>query len=127
MRPGEVAVGRIRSRDTFESIRRSGVRGGYGPIRIRFTDQTSSSEAQFAYALGKRIGSAVVRNRLRRRLRAIVTEMGPELLPGAYLVSTGPGVAELNFDELRMVMGRALESVRRSTRVSTGGLGGGAR
>jgi ribonuclease P protein component len=52
----------------------------------------------------------VVRNRLRRRLRSIVAELGPELPPGAYLVSTGPGVTGLRFDELRMAMGRALES-----------------
>jgi ribonuclease P protein component len=127
VRTDGIAIGRIRSRDTFEAIRKSGVRGGYGPVRIRCVRQTSSSEAQFAYALGKKIGTAVVRNRLRRRLRAIVAEMGSHLAPGAYLVSAGPTATALKFDELRMVMGRALESVNGGPRMSTGGRDGSAR
>lgn len=34
----------------------------------------------------KRLGCAVVRNRLRRRLRAVMVEMGDRVQPGHYLV-----------------------------------------
>ena len=62
-----------------------------------------------AYALSKKVGGAVVRNRLRRRLRAIMDGVAPGLPPGAYLVSASPPATGLRFDELRMTMGRALE------------------
>ena len=110
MSGGRPVAGRIRSRTTFEQLRSGGTRGGSGPVRVRYVRQNSCSEAQIAYALGKRLGGAVVRNRLRRRLRAIVAELAPSLPPGAYLVSTGPAATGLRFDELRMAMGRALES-----------------
>jgi ribonuclease P protein component len=52
----------------------------------------------------------VVRNRLRRRLRAIVSGLAGALPPGAYLVSAGPGATELSFDELRRAMSQAVWS-----------------
>ena len=103
-------VERIRSRYTFQVLRRSGSRGRSGPITVTFVQQTSWSKPQVAYALGRKLGGAVVRNRLRRRLRAIVDEQADTLLPGAYLVSTGPGGTGLPFNELRMAMGRAMQT-----------------
>jgi ribonuclease P protein component len=62
-----------------------------------------------AYAVGRPVGTAVARNRLRRRLRAIVTETASSLPVGAYVVRAGPEALRLNFDELKVAMGRALE------------------
>jgi ribonuclease P protein component len=103
-----VGVGRIQSQRTFDLFRTSGTGGSSGPLRVKFVRQSSWSRAEVAYALGKKLGGAVVRNRLRRRLRAIVAADGIELSPGAYLVSAGPGATKLSFDELRVAMGHAL-------------------
>ena len=105
-----VGVGRIRSQRTFDSFRTSGTGGSSGPLRVKFVRQSSWSKAEIAYALGKKLGGAVIRNRLRRRLRAIVVADGIELSPGAYLVSAGPGATKLSFDELRVAMGHALRA-----------------
>ncbi|MEA2391314.1 MAG: Ribonuclease [Solirubrobacteraceae bacterium] len=51
-----------------------------------------------AYAIGRHVGPAVTRNRIRRRLRAIVRDSA--LTPGAYLVLAGPGAATAGYDEL---------------------------
>jgi ribonuclease P protein component len=77
---------------------------------VKFVRQNSWSKPQVAYALGKKLGGAVVRNRLRRRLRAIVSGLAGALPPGAYLVSAGPGATELSFDELRRAMSQAVRS-----------------
>ena len=61
-----------------------------------------------AYAVGRAVGGAVIRNRVRRRLRAIVAEIGPQLRPGAYLVSAGPEAATLPYQELRSAVSRAV-------------------
>jgi ribonuclease P protein component len=55
----------------------------------------------------------VVRNRLRRRLRAIVSELAPQLVPGAYLVGAAPEAAALSFGELQAIVGEAFEAVTR--------------
>lgn len=52
------------------------------------------------YAIGRRHGGAVARNRLRRRLRAAVRAAGPYLGAGAYLVRAEPEAAQLGFADL---------------------------
>ena len=59
-----------------------------------------------AFAVGCRVGPAVVRNRLRRRLRAIWRELSPET--GDFLLVANPGAAALSFDELRARLQTAL-------------------
>ena len=56
-----------------------------------------------AYAVPRAVGTAVVRNRIRRRLRAMIADLGPDegLTPGLYLVGVGPGAAELSPADLR--------------------------
>jgi ribonuclease P protein component len=53
----------------------------------------------------------VVRNRLRRRMRALISELAPELAPGAYLVSAAPEAASLSFGELQAIVTEALKAV----------------
>lgn len=53
----------------------------------------------------------MVRNRIRRRLRAIVRDIGAELVPGAYLVGAGADAATLPYGELRATVSEALRAV----------------
>ena len=45
------------------------------------------------YALGRHVGSAVIRNRLRRQLRELVKNHEGRLSPGYYVISAGPKAA----------------------------------
>lgn len=58
------------------------------------------NRARVAYAVGRRAGGAVVRNRIRRRLRAAVAALPTPLAPGAYLVAGGREAATCSFAEL---------------------------
>ncbi len=62
------------------------------------------------YAIGRRHGNAVARNRLRRRLRAAVRCVGPRLDAGAYLVRATPGAGELDFEALCRAVSDAARS-----------------
>lgn len=73
-----------------------------------------ASEPRVAYAIGKRVGKAVVRNRLRRQLRAAVDGV-TDLEPGAYLVAVHPGATGLSYEDLRTKVTTAM------TAASTGG------
>jgi ribonuclease P protein component len=61
-----------------------------------------------AFAIGRAVGNAVVRNRLRRRRRALFGELSTELRPGTYLVSAGPAAANLDYGDLRRIVCTAL-------------------
>lgn len=65
-----------------------------------------------AYAVGRRAGGAVVRNRIRRRLRAVVCEAAAELAPGSYLIGAGTAAATLPYDELRATVTEALRAAQ---------------
>jgi ribonuclease P protein component len=56
-----------------------------------------------AFAIGRAIGSSVVRNRVRRRLRAVLSATSPsgaQLAPGWYLIGARPGIVALSFAQL---------------------------
>ena len=78
------------------------------------THVATGDGVRVAYAIGRRVGPAVVRNRLRRQLRAAVREIDRStggLAPGAYLVSLRPEAVGRSYDELRGHLGAALEAV----------------
>ena len=52
-----------------------------------------------AFAIGRDIGSAVTRNRLRRRLR-VLADRSDLLSHGQLLIGARPAVSERSFDEL---------------------------
>ncbi len=68
-----------------------------------------------AYAVGKRVGPAVVRNRVRRRLRAAAQAHRAELQPGgAYLFGATPAAATTTFAEIDAAMGKLLAVANQS-------------
>lgn len=73
------------------------------------------NRALVAFAVGRRTGGAVTRNRIRRRLRSALRLEADSLEPGAYLIGAGSGVADLEFGELRRRVREAMAAaVRRS-------------
>ena len=91
-------VGRITRRAAFAELQRSRARGASGPVRVTFLPVGTEEEGVFpqvAYAIGRHCGSAVVRNSLRRRARAVVRSTAPDLARGTYLVRLEPGAATL--------------------------------
>ena len=106
-----MTVWRVRDRATFQTLRRSRRRVRRGPVTVTFAPGAPSGPPQVAYAIGRTVGGAVVRNRLRRRMRAIVAELSPALAPGAYLLGATAEAAELTFGELRTVVSEAIEAV----------------
>jgi RNase P protein component len=58
----------------------------------------------------------VRRNRCRRRLRAIATEVADRFPPGSYLIGLGPEAATMSFAELRRRVIEALEGATKAMR-----------
>jgi ribonuclease P protein component len=101
----------IRHRQTFSQLRRPNGRGVSGPVEVRYLRPTADDHRRpaVAFNVGRRAGGAVVRNRIRRRLRAALAELAPdELRPGAYLVGAGPAAAALPYPTLVGCVGDAV-------------------
>lgn len=69
-------------------------------------------DARVAFAIGRNVGNAVTRNRLRRRLRAAIGEIGAGLEPGAYLFGAGLAAVTLPYEALREHVRGLVGSVR---------------
>lgn len=86
-----------------------------GPLSVAFLEREGAEDTQVAYALTKRVGGAVERNRLRRRLRAQLHELArgsSELVPpGVLLVSAGPEALRRDPKELRNDVVNVLEAL----------------
>jgi ribonuclease P protein component len=99
------ATRRVRNRTAFAALR-TGRRGHAGPVRVTWVPEPAATPPHVAFAVGRRVGSAVARNRVRRQLRAIVADLADGLAPGTYLVAYrgAPGAA---FATLRENVARA--------------------
>jgi ribonuclease P protein component len=74
---------------------------------------------RIAFAVPRKVGSAVVRNRLRRQVKAHLASVAsepPRLGPGAYLVAIRPGAAELDRSRLLDDVDRCLERLSGAAR-----------
>ena len=111
----EAALGliwRVRDRATFEALA-GARRWRAGPVSLRFLSDGSDDPPRVAYALGRRFGTAVERNRARRRLRAAVALDEALLLPGgAYLLAADRAVMTIPFPTLRGHVATLLQAVR---------------
>ena len=72
-----------------------------------------SEPPRVAYAVGRRVGGAVARNRVRRRLRAAIRAHAGELVAGsAYLVGTTAAASASTYAELSTSLHEALRALR---------------
>jgi ribonuclease P protein component len=80
---------------------------------VSYLKSPSSEGPQVAYAIGRQVGGAVDRNRLRRRLRAVVAEQAASLPAGAYVVRASSDGGAWGFEELKVAMSQAVEKAAR--------------
>ena len=106
---------RISDRATFEALRNRSQRGRNGPVSVAFCASDDPGVARVAYAISRRAGCAVERNRLRRRLKAVMATMAPDLPSGAYLVKARGEASRLSFGDLKSVLVHAVSGATRKT------------
>ena len=107
---------RIRLSRDFAFVRRKGrsVQGRF----LRLTAARREGETRFGLVTSRRVGGAVVRNRVRRRLREICRLNRPQVLPGwLVVVSAKSSAAAAAYEELReewLLLTRQLSILPRS-------------
>jgi len=98
-------IGRLRRRDDFQALRRDGWTVRRGSLRVVYRPAGGSpAGVRVAFAIGREVGTAVVRNRTRRRLRSVMTELalsGCGLPAGDYLIRVDPAGSSAGSAELR--------------------------
>jgi ribonuclease P protein component len=79
------------------------------PLLATRVRRTEAGPTRFGLATGRALGSAVVRNRVRRRLREAVRALGPSLRPGwDVLVIARPAILEADLRTVTQTLRRLL-------------------
>jgi ribonuclease P protein component len=86
----------ISQRQTFDRLRREGTRVRGSRLALTFVAQ-ADARPELAFAIPRKVGNAVVRNRCRRRIRPLLEahDRAGSLRSGAYLVQVHARIDEL--------------------------------
>lgn len=76
---------RLRKRPDFSRVYGAG-RSAAGRLLVVYTLPNDTGELRIGFSAGKKIGKAVVRNRVKRRLKEVVRKHLGDLQRGYYLV-----------------------------------------
>lgn len=109
-------IWRIRERSAFTRIASQGRRARAGVLWCTYVldPPGTVTPPRVAYALGRALGPAVVRNRVRRRLRAMLQQESSArgLPPGSYLFGAQPAAGTRSFVELQFDLQQLLVRIR---------------
>jgi ribonuclease P protein component len=106
---------RLSGRRQFAAVRAGRTSGGTAAFRVHIA-ANGLTHARFGFAIPKSVGGAVVRNTVRRRLRAALEPRRAELAGYDVVVSASPTAAVLRFAELEAELARCLERARQRGR-----------
>lgn len=67
--------------------------------------------AHIGYAIGRQVGGAVERNRIKRQLRAIFSTHSGQLRPGWYLIGVTPKATDSTWDQLGTLVDRLIGQI----------------
>lgn len=112
-------IGRLSGRRAFAALSDPSVphqRIRTTHLWCRFND-SDAAPLRVAYAIGRRYGGAVQRNRLRRQLRVLVAEAAPRhgIGGGTMLIGAQPNAATLSFTALGAELDSLFARIRRRT------------
>ncbi|MEO6208456.1 MAG: ribonuclease P protein component [Candidatus Limnocylindrales bacterium] len=92
----------------FAVIQGAGTTRSHPLFTARFV-RTDLATTRFGLSTGRRLGGAVVRNRVRRRLREVLRGMAPSFQPGwDVLIIARPAIVTTNHDDLVGALQRTL-------------------
>jgi len=115
---------RLRRRDEFAAVMRSGRRAGRGGLVVHVKDlmgsENPSACARAGFIVPKAVGNAVVRNKVRRRLRHALRERLPEIGPVDIVVRVQPAAATVPYSQLIADLDAAVRAARARRNNRTG-------
>jgi len=85
----------------FQAVYEKGKKHFSSNVTIFYRDRSDQKGTRVGFAVGKMLGGAVTRNRIRRRLRAVVQKR-VALMPGSLDVVVHPRKSVLNLEFARL-------------------------
>jgi ribonuclease P protein component len=114
------ALEMLRSAADFQQIQGQSRTRAHPALLIRYRPN-GLDRTRYGISTGRRVGSAVVRNKVRRRLRTILRQLEAEVKPGwDILIVTRPAAAQATQTDLGAALTRVMASAGLLTGHTTG-------
>jgi ribonuclease P protein component len=114
------ALEMLRSAADFQQIQGQSRSRSHPTLLMRYRPN-GLDRTRYGISTGRRVGTAVVRNRIRRRLRTILRQLQAEVRPGwDILIVTRPAAAEATQADLGTALTRLMASAGLLTSHTTG-------
>jgi len=95
------AANRLKDRADFTTVRERGRRWRGDLLILNALQRAPDGPSRFGFVVSRRIGKAVVRNRVKRRMRAVIRRHIAEMARGYDVVFIArPGAGEASFASL---------------------------
>ena len=101
----------IRDRASFDRLRTEGRRVDLGALWCSVVLDPDLGPPRVGFAIGRTFGTAVERNRMRRRLRPLLAGAADRMAPGLYLIGARPIATRRTHDELATMIDTMLERI----------------
>jgi ribonuclease P protein component len=99
--------GRLRRSNEIAFVRRRGRQASLSCL-VAYVVPSQQSESTVAVTVAKTVGGAVVRNRVRRRIRGALDALTPPALAQRLLFVAKPAAAQASYEHLAAEVERAL-------------------
>ena len=113
-RPFVGVIGRIPRRSGFSPFQRSRVVRDES-LSLRIALDSAAGGVRVAFSTPRRIGSAVVRNRLRRQVRELIRARAARLPSGWYLIGVERGAVDKTWGQLGHALDQLLNQAQSLT------------
>lgn len=101
---------RLRKRAEFDAVFSTNVRISHHELSLAVLDRGDDAPNRWGFAVGSRLGGAVVRNRIKRRLRQIAAGIGGNGLD--VVVVARSGAAEASYQALEQNLAGLMERAK---------------
>lgn len=106
---------RLKRTAEFSAVMRGGVRTGCATVVV-YIVKTGDANSMAGLAVSKAVGGAVVRNTIKRRLRAIAAELLHDMPGVSMVIRALPPAATASYSQLRQdTRGAAHRAYRKAT------------